>query len=187
MAKIYTKTGDRGETSLYSGGRVGKDHALVEAYGELDELNSVIGLLLSEPLGDEAEERLVNVQEVLFEIGSALADPEGKLPRDPAIWATEALEVWVDAMDAELAPLQAFVLPGGCWPAALAHLARTVCRRAERRLRAVTESELPEGVSAYVNRLSDALFTLARWLNARHGIPDREWRPQIRQGGPSKE
>jgi cob(I)alamin adenosyltransferase len=185
MAKIYTKTGDQGETSLFSGGRVGKDHVLVEAYGALDELNSVLGLLLCEPLPEGAEERIVGIQEVLFEIGSALADPEAKLPRKHEIWATEALEAWVDAMDSELEPLQVFVLPGGSRAAALAHLARTVCRRAERRLRAASNSELPEGVSAWVNRLSDVLFTLARWLNARQGVPDREWRPKPRQKGSS--
>jgi len=177
MAKIYTRTGDGGETSLYSGGRVGKDHPLVETYGALDELNSLLGLLLCEPLPSQAEEQLVGIQEVLFAIGSALADPEARLPRQTEVWATEPLESWVDSMDSDLEPLRVFVLPGGSRAAALAHLARTVCRRAERRATAASSSELPDGVSAYLNRLSDALFTLARWLNARLGVEDREWRP----------
>jgi cob(I)alamin adenosyltransferase len=177
MAKIYTRTGDGGETSLYSGGRVGKDHPLVETYGVLDELNSLLGLLLCEPLPSQAEEQLVGIQEVLFAIGSALADPEARLPRPTEVWATEPLEAWVDSMDSDLEPLRVFVLPGGSRAAALAHLARTVCRRAERRATAASSSDLPDGVSAYLNRLSDALFTLARWLNARLGVEDREWRP----------
>ncbi len=175
--KIYTKTGDAGETSLLSGGRVAKNDARVEAYGTLDELNAVLGLLAVEPLPEGTEERLARIQAVLFELGSALADPEGRLGHHRQAWETGELEGWIDAMDAELPPLQAFILPGGSRAAALAHLARTVCRRAERRILALDPDAgaVPPGVVPYVNRLSDTLFVLARHLNARLGIPDPEW------------
>lgn len=172
--KVYTKTGDGGETSLFSGGRVGKDHPRIEAYGTIDELNSVLGLLLTEPVPDEVEERLVVVQSSLFSIGAALADPESKLTPDEAAWSVEPLESWIDAMDLSLDELRAFILPGGCRGAALAHVARTVCRRAERRVLSI--EEIHPGIVPYLNRLSDALFVLSRFLNARLGIADPEWR-----------
>ena len=175
MAKIYTKTGDRGETSLLSGGRVAKDHPRVEAYGTLDELNSTLGLLLCEPLPQDTAGQLAGVQSTLFVIGSILADPDGRLSRDEAVWGTEPIERWIDAMDADLAPLDAFILPGGSRAAALAHMSRVVCRRAERRVRAVTDPNLPIGVLAYLNRLSDGLFVLARWLNAQLGVEETRW------------
>jgi cob(I)alamin adenosyltransferase len=175
MVKIYTKTGDRGETSLLSGGRVAKDHPRVEAYGTLDELNSTLGLLLCEPLPDEAARELADIQATLFAIGSILADPDGRLARDGSRWGTESIERWIDAMDADLEPLGAFILPGGCRGAALAHVARVVCRRAERRVRSVGDSNLPLEMLAYLNRLSDALFVLARWLNARLGVEETRW------------
>jgi cob(I)alamin adenosyltransferase len=174
MAKIYTRTGDGGETSLLSGGRVPKDHPMVAAYGTLDELSSVLGLLLCEPVPKEVVQQLTQVQESLLSIGSALADIERRWPHDPETWRPETLERWIDGMEAELPPLQSFLLPGGSRAGALAHLARTVCRRAERGLR--TAQPVPEGVPAFVNRLSDALFVLARWLNARLAIPERTWR-----------
>jgi len=172
--KVYTKTGDEGDTSLFSGGRVDKDHPRIEAYGTIDELNSVIGLLSVEDLPDEAVGRLRAVQSVLFSIGSSLADPEARLTVDPSTWETEPLEEWIDAMDLELAELRAFILPGGTREAALAHVGRTVCRRAERRSLAV--EPLAPGIVPYLNRLSDALFVLARFLNARRGVEDPEWR-----------
>lgn len=175
MAKIYTKTGDRGETSLLSGGRVSKDHPRVEAYGTLDELNSILGLLLCEPLPDQAARELMTVQRTLFDIGSILADPDGKLTRDEATWRTEPLERWIDAMDADLAPLDEFVLPGGSRGAALAHVARVVCRRAERRVLAIGDAYVATGLLAYLNRLSDGLFVLARWLNAQLGVEEVRW------------
>jgi cob(I)alamin adenosyltransferase len=174
--KVYTRTGDGGETSLYSGGRVGKFDARIEAYGTVDELNSTLGLLLTESLPSEAAGRLREVQEALFAVGAALADPERKLEPDPEAWAPEPLEAWIDAMDDELAELRAFILPGGGRPAALAHVARTVCRRAERRVLAV--GGVTPGIVPFLNRLSDALFVLARFLNARAGIADPEWRPR---------
>jgi cob(I)alamin adenosyltransferase len=172
--KVYTRTGDGGETSLFSGGRVTKDHRRIEAYGTLDELNAVLGLLLVEPLPDDAEARLRAVQDALFTLGSVLADPAGKLRPADESWDPSVLEGWIDAMDAEMEPLGAFILPGGSRPAALAHLARTVCRRAERRAIALDDS-LPDGVLAYLNRLSDLLFVLARFINFRLGITDPRW------------
>jgi len=174
--KIYTKTGDDGETSLYSGGRVGKEHPRIEAYGTVDELSSLLGLLQIEPLPDAAIARLREVQASLFAIGGVLADPEAKLVRDPLAWDTAALEEWIDAMDADLEELRAFILPGGCRGAALAHVARTVCRRAERRVLAVEDAEI--GIVPFLNRLSDALFVLARSLNAREGVAESEWHPR---------
>ena len=174
--KIYTRTGDGGETSLFSGGRVDKDHPRIEAYGTIDELNSVLGVLRAEPVPDGVDDRLQEIQDVLLEIGSALADPEERVPRDPAAWAAAPLEQWIDDMNGELNELTTFILPGGCRAAALAHLARTVCRRAERRIRSVAAAEaVPEGVVPFVNRLSDVLFVLARFLNARLGIGDLQW------------
>ena len=178
--KVYTRTGDEGETSLLSGDRVRKDHALVEAYGTVDELTSVLGLLRNEVLPEGVGERLARIQETLFEVGSALAAPGLRVLHDPAAWSASRLENWIDAMDAELEPLAAFILPGGSRAAALAHLARAVCRRAERRVSAVEgrEGDLPPGLMPYLNRLSDTFFVLARFLNARSGIPETEWRPR---------
>jgi cob(I)alamin adenosyltransferase len=184
VVKVYTRTGDGGETSLFSGGRVGKDDPRVEAYGTVDELSALLGLLGSEPLPAGVEERLAAVQEALFSVGGALADPERKLPYDPAVWAPAPLEAWIDEMDAELPPLRAFILPGGTRGAALAHQARTVCRRAERRVRSLEgiAGDVPRGVLSYLNRLSDCLFVLARFVNARQGEDEREWRPRSRDG-----
>jgi cob(I)alamin adenosyltransferase len=171
--KVYTKKGDRGETSLFSGGRVEKDHPRIEAYGTVDELNAVLGLLTTEPLPDEILARIGSVQSALFSIGSSLADPDGKLDLDPIAWSVEPVEAWIDAMDGGLEELRSFILPGGCRGAALAHVARTVCRRAERRVLALDGVEA--GIVPYLNRLSDALFVLARDLNARLGISDPVW------------
>lgn len=174
--KVYTKTGDTGETSLFSGGRVGKEHPRIEAYGTVDELNSVLGLLSAEPLPDDVIARIRAVQSALFSIGSSLADPEAKLKQDVSAWAAGSLEVWIDAMDETLDELRAFILPGGCRAAALAQVARTVCRRAERRVLPI--ENVHPGIVSYLNRLSDALFVLGRFLNARLGIADPEWRPR---------
>jgi len=175
--KVYTRKGDAGETSLLSGGRVRKEDTRVEAYGTVDELVSLLGLLRCEPLPDDVEGRLVAIQESLFSVGAALADPEGRMEHDPRTWDAELLEGWIDAMDGEIEPLTAFILPGGSRAAAVSHVARTVCRRAERRVSALvgTAGGIPEGLQAYLNRLSDALFTLARFLNALSGIPETEW------------
>jgi cob(I)alamin adenosyltransferase len=169
--KIYTRSGDLGQTSLLSGGRVAKDDARVEAYGCLDELSSVIGLLRTEPLSEDIDARLTRVQECMLALGAVLADREGRHPHDATVWDVEPLEQWIDEMDQELAPLREFILPGGSRGAALAHMARVVCRRAERRVLTVfgLDGGVAEGVLPYLNRLSDALFTLARLINHRLG------------------
>jgi cob(I)alamin adenosyltransferase len=172
--KVYTRTGDGGETSLLSGGRVAKDHPRIEAYGTVDELNSVLGLLLTEELPAEAVERLRAAQSSLFSVGASLADSEGRLLPAVEAFSAEPLEGWIDAMDLELDELRSFIVPGGCRAAALAHVARTVCRRAERRVMAV--DPVDDAIVPFLNRLSDALFVLARFLNHRQGIADPEWR-----------
>ena len=178
--KVYTRKGDAGETSLLSGGRVRKDDARVEAYGTVDELVSLLGLLRCEPLPDDVEGRLVAIQKSLFSVGAALADPEGRVDHDSSNWKAESLEGWIDAMDAEIDPLTAFILPGGSRAAAISHIARTVCRRAERRVSELVADVVgvPEGLLAYLNRLSDVLFTLARYLNAYSGISETKWQPK---------
>jgi len=174
--KIYTRTGDAGWTSLASGGRVPKDHVRVEAYGTIDELNSVLGLLATEPLPEEVVVQLTAVQDALFALGAFLADPENRFDGGQAHWDPAGLERWIEKMDHDLEPLSAFILPGGSRAAALAHLARSVCRRAERRVFAIfRDQDEPATAVAYLNRLSDTLFVLARWLNHRLGVEERTW------------
>ena len=180
--KIYTRTGDNGQTALFGGGRVDKDHVRVAAYGDVDELNAVLGTAAAEPPADFEEELLESVQRDLFAIGSLLATPDKEkvtaaiqkaaLPTD----RIEALERAIDRAEETLEPLKAFVLPGGSQKAAAFHRARTVCRRAERSVVALHHREPVENVILpYLNRLSDLLFTLARLANAQSGIPDRTW------------
>lgn len=189
--KIYTRTGDHGETGLFGGQRVRKDNVRVEAYGDVDELNSVLGLACVhlEHAGDgEIAGRLRQIQADLFTIGANLATPspeDGGRPNDhiPALpeGRTSQMEQWIDAADAELEPLRAFVLPGGSEPAGLLHLARTVCRRAERRTVTLAhQAHIGEEVVVYLNRLSDLLFTWARLANHRAGTPDVPWVPNSR-------
>jgi len=175
--RIYTKSGDSGETSLFSGGRVAKDHLRVEAYGCLDELSSVLGMVCSEEPPDEVIRQLRSVQGVLLSVGAAVADVDGRLEHDEAVWNPTPLESWIDLMEASLEPLQGFILPGGGRAASCCHLARTVCRRAERRATKVAREggDLPAGVLPYLNRLSDALFVLARHLNRIAGVEEPRW------------
>jgi cob(I)alamin adenosyltransferase len=178
--KIYTKTGDRGETGLFGGARVSKASARVDAYGELDELNSVIGLVRSEPFDAEVDALLARVQSRLFDLGAELATaPDSKVSLGiPLVGEEEVqlLERAIDRAEVELAPLKTFVLPGGSKAAAYLHLARTVCRRAERKLVGLAETEsVREECVRYVNRLSDALFVLARLANHRAGVADVPW------------
>lgn len=193
--KIYTRGGDAGETGLLGGDRVPKDHPAVAAYGAVDELNSALGFVLAaddaaEGWLEEEREALRAVQEDLFTIGARLAaaDPERALEKGtiPSLAPdrTAALEEWIDAMDEDLPELDAFVLPGGCLTAAGLHVARTACRRAERAVVPLAEEApgLREVTLPYLNRLSDLLFTLARWVNLRAGIPDETWLPQRRRG-----
>jgi cob(I)alamin adenosyltransferase len=177
--KIYTKTGDTGETSLFTGGRVRKSDIRVEAYGTVDELNSVLGLVRSHGVPEPAETWLETVQNDLFALGADLATPMDST----AEWlvrmetpAVERLESWIDQMDSELPPLKNFVLPGGTPAAATLHIARTVCRRAERiTVQLASEQPINEVGLTYLNRLSDMLFTMARWVNLRAGISETKW------------
>jgi len=181
--KIYTKTGDRGETALAGGGRVAKDHPRVAAYGDVDEASAAIGAARVTPPVDLADELLATVQQDLFAIGAALATPDpGKLKarqRAKAVVAAQrivALERAIDAADLELPKLQRFVLPGGSPKAAALHVARTACRRAERSaVHLAGQEPVPGEVLVYLNRLSDLLFTLARLANHRAGVPDITW------------
>jgi cob(I)alamin adenosyltransferase len=179
--KIYTRTGDAGETALLGGARVPKDHARVAAYGDVDELNAVLGLALAEP-GPEADARLLlQIQRDLFALGARLADPTAAVAgrREKAALAAEGverLEQAIDERQATLPALTAFILPGGSRAGALLHLARTVCRRAERAMVALHRAEPLEPVLlTYVNRLSDLLFVLARAANHRQGSPEERW------------
>jgi cob(I)alamin adenosyltransferase len=177
--KIYTKTGDRGETGLYGGGRVRKDAPRIEAYGTVDELNAVLGMARAEPLPAEIDGLLARVQNELFDVGAELAtlDPAARGPQigEPQI---AGLEQEIDRFEAHLPPLKQFILPGGTRAAAALHLARTVCRRAERRVltaAAIDEAPISAQIVVYLNRLSDLLFVLARAANQAAGQPDVAW------------
>jgi cob(I)alamin adenosyltransferase len=181
VPKIYTKTGDAGLTGLLGGGRVGKDDPRIEAYGTVDELNAALGAARAMGLDTQADALLGRVQDDLFALGAALADPnpEGRFQNAIGPEHSQRLEAEIDAMEAELPPLDRFILPGGLAAAAHVHLARAVCRRAERL--AVHLSRLPnQHVAApllvYLNRLSDFLFVLARAVNHRAGVPEIAWR-----------
>jgi len=174
--RVYTRTGDDGSTVLGNGKRVSKAALRVAAYGDVDELNSTLGLLLAEGPPAEAAAELVGVQSRLFEVGAALADPSGRFELSPEIRDTGRLERWIDGMAAELPELRSFILPGGGRAAALAHVARTVCRRAERAVAGLREEgEAVGAVLPFLNRLSDALFVCARWLNHRAGVRETAW------------
>lgn len=181
--KIYTRTGDLGETALFGGGRVAKDDARVDAYGTVDELNSVIGWAVTQIEDADIVGRLELLQHDLFAIGADLAAPppkEGRVrPGTPALpaYRIPEMEGWIDEADRELTELRAFVLPGGSSGAAALHVARTVCRRAERGVvRLLKEEIVSQTVVPYLNRLSDLLFTFARLDNHRSGSGDVEWR-----------
>ena len=175
---IYTKTGDDGETGLLGNQRVPKENARVQAYGTVDELNSVLGLCRCEALTPERDAELRIVQESLFELGADLASVGGETSRARLLESTKALEASIDRLDAELSPLRSFILPGGGRPASFLHLARTVCRRAEREVWALhRQHPLPLEFGRYLNRLADALFVWARAENASAGIADVPWQP----------
>jgi cob(I)alamin adenosyltransferase len=174
LSKIVTRTGDAGTTGLADGSRIGKDAPRIEALGAIDELNSTIGLLLSEPLPDAVALCLTDAQHDLFDLGGELAIPGHTALGDAHV---ARLEEAVLRFNADLGPLKEFVLPGGARTAALAHVARTVCRRAERALvRMGATDTVSDPARRYVNRLSDLLFVLARWLNRAAGRPDVLWR-----------
>jgi len=182
--KLYTKQGDDGETSLLGGQRVSKDNLRVTAYGEVDECNAVIGVAAAFCTDDELRGLLQHVQSDLFSLGAMLATPSSHQPA--MVVADEdvaRLEGWIDAAVAEVPPLQQFVLPGGAPTAAALHMARTVCRRAERAVVTLGESDRVEGVVIrYLNRLSDLLFAWARLANHRAGVADVPWAGAGRSG-----
>lgn len=181
LSKIVTRTGDAGTTGLGDGSRVAKDAARIDAIGAVDELNSSIGVLLAEPLPDDVAACLVDVQHDLFDLGGELSIPGYEAVRGDHV---TRLEERVEHFNATLAPLKEFVLPGGARAAALAHVARTVCRRAERSLVHLGHAEaVSEPARRYLNRLSDLLFVLARALNQRAGRPDVLWQKGRDRGG----
>ncbi|MBI3549775.1 MAG: cob(I)yrinic acid a,c-diamide adenosyltransferase [Elusimicrobia bacterium] len=185
--KIYTKTGDKGETGLWGGERVSKTHPRVLAYGDVDEANSAVGAAIAAlPAGRTFaafKTSLNRVQEELFVVGALLATPAHRLdklaaPFDKGLGpdAAERLEREIDAMTADLEPLKRFILPGGSQAGSLLHLARTVCRRAERQAVELSSTDpVPDGIIVYLNRLSDFLFTAARWVNRKEKRPETEW------------
>ena len=180
--KIYTKTGDKGDTGLFGGGRVGKDHPRVEAYGDVDELNAVLGMARSVEMMPRIDEVLVPVQRDLFGLGALLATPDLQRMHEQLAKARidtdriAQLERAIDDGERELEPLKAFILPGGTPKASALHVARTVCRRAERKVVHLRrEVDIPEVVVVYLNRLSDLLFVLARVANKRAGAGEVTW------------
>ena len=179
--KIYTRTGDQGTTALFAGGRVEKDDLRVEAYGTVDEANAAIGLAVAAAGGHQAlAEKLRRIQQELFDAGADLADPRavpGSTERPPMITArhVERLEQEIDETEARLQPLRRFILPGGTRAGAALHVARTVCRRAERAMVALGPDAFEPELLTYVNRLSDLLFVMARAVNHGAGAPETEW------------
>ena len=174
ISKVYTKAGDGGQTALVGGARVSKASARVEAYGEVDELNSVIGLARADLDDQQVDEVLSLLQNDLFTVGGDLASPADiQVPRIEAPFV-KMLEETADRFLAQLEPLTEFILPGGATAGATLHLARTVARRAERRVVSLAQTEEVNSlVIVYLNRLSDLLFILARVVNQRHGIPEK--------------
>lgn len=183
--KIYTKTGDAGETGLYGGTRVSKTDPRVEAYGTVDELNALLGLARAHLNDVQVDRTLQELQNALFEVGADLATPLAAKTRGKIVAIDEAdvaqLETEIDRYSEELAPLETFVLPGGNASAAALHVARSVGRRAERRVIAVEQrEEINPHVRVYLNRLSDLLFVLARIVNMRAGVSESAWRVRVR-------
>jgi len=178
--KIYTKTGDSGDTSLFDKTRVSKADARVEAYGEVDELNACLGAARAARLDADLTGVLEQIQTELFAIGARLADPSSRIaPRVEKAKVTDAevtqLELLIDRLEESLPPLRKFILPGGSTAGALLHLARTVCRRAERRVVSLGPGAVDSVIIVYLNRLSDLLFVMARVANHRAGTVEVEW------------
>jgi cob(I)alamin adenosyltransferase len=178
--KIYTRTGDAGDTGLFDGTRVSKADPRVDAYGAVDETNAWLGLARASGLDSELAAMIETIQRDLFAVGARLADPGQRIAervtkaavRPDAI---EQMERWIDRLEEELPPLRRFILAGGSSTGAALHVARTVCRRAERRIVALGAGELEPEVLVYMNRLSDFLFVLARAANKRAGVSEVEW------------
>jgi len=181
--KIYTKTGDQGQTSLIGGTRVPKYHLRIEAYGTVDELNSYIGLIMCQEISTHHQQILKEIQDRLFTVGASLAaDPEKSKMKIPDLHPEDItlLETEMDVMNEVLPPLKHFVLPGGNTVVSYCHLARCVCRRAERlTVHLAAESFVDENMTIYLNRLSDYLFVLARKLNQDANTPENIWIPRL--------
>ena len=179
--KIYTKTGDKGETSLFGGKRVGKDTLRIEAYGTVDELNSLLGVCRSLNTAKEVDAILEQIQNDLFTLGADLATPQdskAKAVKRISTSDTSRLEQHIDKIDPTLEPLKHFVLPGGSRTASMLHFARTVCRRAERLVvQLAREETIGEEPVIYLNRLSDLLFVLVRWVNTISNMHETKWNP----------
>lgn len=196
--KLYTRTGDDGTTGLFGGGRVGKDHPRVDAYGTVDELNACVGLAAAACVDDAGTTASIHeryraifseMQSRLFDIGADLATPEGAKHESKILRLGEdevaEVEGWIDEIDAANPPMTTFVLPGGTDLAARLHVARTVCRRAERMMVSLAHTEpISEGALTYVNRLSDLLFAMARRANSVAGVTDVPWIPARRRESP---
>ncbi len=184
MVKIYTKTGDDGVTCLATGRRINKDALRVEAYGEVDELNSLLGLAVAHGVSEPLQPAILKVQSTLFDLGADLACPPDEkskmvVPRIQDAHVVE-LEGWIDHYEACLEPLRQFILPGGSRPASYLHMGRSVCRRAERRVVTLRHSEpVSDTLLQYLNRLSDLLFVMARYQNAVDETPEVIWKPTI--------
>jgi cob(I)alamin adenosyltransferase len=180
MTRIYTKAGDEGETGLFDGTRVSKADLRVEAYGAVDELSAWLGVLRAQVMPEDIDEMVASIQVHLFALGALLADPRHRIaPRvTKATLATadiERLEGWIDELDLKLPTLRRFILPGGTPAGATLHLARTVCRRAERRIVSLGKDIVDPVAVIYLNRLSDLLFVMARAVNHRAGVSETEW------------
>ena len=178
--KIYTRTGDTGETGLFDGTRVRKSDPRIEAFGHVDELNAMLGLALASGTDAALGQQLLQLQHDLFALGARLADPNARIAgrvRKAALGPDDVhrLEAWIDQAEEELQPLRRFILPGGTPAGAALHVARTICRRAERYIVSLGDGAVEPDLLAYVNRLSDLLFVLARLANARAGVADMEW------------
>lgn len=177
--KIYTRTGDAGQTSLFDGTRVSKSDPRVDAYGEVDELNAWLGLSRAQSLDPDLDEALIIIQKDLFAVGAKLADPASRIASRVTKATIEdddvaRLEALIDKLEEELPPLSRFILAGGSEAGAALHVARAVCRRAERRMMSLEPA--PDGILIrYINRLSDLLFVMARVVNRRAAIPEVEW------------
>jgi cob(I)alamin adenosyltransferase len=175
ITKVYTRTGDKGETSLVGGKRISKASIRVETYGDIDELNSLLGVVRTAIDDDEVDKILQSIQNDLFTVGADLASPVNvPVPRIESE-GVQHLEKLIDHFNEQMPPLKEFIFPGGTYAAALLHLARAVCRRAERRIVALAdEEEISKHMLAYVNRLSDLLFVMARFMNRRTGVAEQQ-------------
>lgn len=175
LSRIYTRTGDKGTTGLGDGSRVDKDNSRVEAFGAVDELNSLIGLLSAHDIDSAIREQLTGIQHVLFDLGGELCIPGRTVIGQQHV---DQLETFLDDLNDDLQPLKEFILPGGSQAASVCHVARTICRRTERRVITLGKTEhVNEHSLKYLNRLSDLLFVVARSLNKTAGVSDVLWQP----------